>query len=171
MKYKTFLFLCFIPFWSWGQTFALNYQADEIRPSVRRIAHKMSKIGDIHNEAIGFSGSSSKQYELFVRLMEKATISELVLLVEHPHVAVRGYAFWGLAIKDYPDLERVLLAHAMDEEMVFEVNGCTGGEGPLIDFMINVVWPRRWDTNCKKLDKKVLKKVQAKRAASKSSED
>ncbi len=148
---------------SFGQGENFDYEPTKIRKDIRKIADKIGKFNKIYTEAIGFGGVRTKQYDRFEKLIKVSTIDELVELTNHPKPAVRGYAFWGLAKKYYTDLEVVFIAHANDEELVFQMQGCIGGYVPVIDFMRWVVSPQMIDIKCKKLDDSAFNKVKSKR--------
>ncbi|MEL7421370.1 MAG: hypothetical protein AAFN81_00180 [Bacteroidota bacterium] len=71
----------------------------------------------------------------------------------HRSPAVRGYAFWALAKRDYQKLDEIILEYANDQQPVFFLQGCIGGEYPLIDLMSMIVSPNRVDLTCRKLTK------------------
>lgn len=114
---------------------------------------------EIHTEAIGYSGKRTRQYDRFVKLVKKAEIEELVALMKHPKPAVRGYAFWALAKRHFEALEEIFVAHANDEELVFNMQGCMGGDAPAIEFTEWVVMPNMPDSNCMKSGNSAFERV------------
>lgn len=171
MKTKTLIIFLFLPILSFAQNLELNYQKRKIRKEIRKIVAKIAKGNEIHSECIGYSCKITSQYKHFERLIKKANLEELVELTKHPQPVVRGYAFWGLAKKHYEDLAEIFVAHANDEELVFQMDGCTGGDMPLIDFMTWVVTPRMIDVNCKKLNPVAFAKMNANRLKLQEKED
>ena len=157
------IIILLFPILNFGQDFKLDYKPKKIRKEIRKIAKKIGKGKEIHSKAIGFGGERTSQYDRFELLTKKATIEELVELMEHPKPAVRGYAFWGLAKKHYKDLEEIFVRHANDEELVLQQQGCMAGDVPVIDFMRWVVMPQMLDTECKKLDNSAFDRVSANR--------
>jgi hypothetical protein len=151
-----------------GQAMEFDYEPSKIRKEVRKIADKIGKLNEIHGAAISVGGERTEQYDRFEKIVKEATIEELLELMEHPKPAVRGYTFWGLAKRYYEGLEEVLIAHANDEEKVFQINGCIGGEIPVIDFMRWIVMPRMIDVKCKKLRKSALRRLDENREKLKS---
>lgn len=160
---KIIIIFLFIPTLNFGQEKGFDYEPTKIRKEIRKIAIKIGKFNEIHSEAIGVGGERTKQYDRFEKLVEKATIDELIELTEHPKPAVRGYAFWGLAKKYYDNLEEIFVSHANDEEEVFQMQGCFGGEIAVIEFMRMVVMPQMLDMDCKKLNDAAFSRVKAKR--------
>lgn len=171
MKTKTLIIFLLLPMLSFAQNLELNYQKRKIRKEIRKIVVKIAEGDELHSEFIGYSGKTTRQYKHFERLIKKASLEEMVELTEHPQPVVRGYAFWGLAKKHYEDLEKIFIAHANDEELVFQMDGCTGGDMPLIDFMTWVVTPRMIDVNCKKLHPAAFAKMNANRLKLQEKED
>lgn len=100
--------------------------------------------------SLGFDQDA--QYQRFLKLNESATDDELILLTDHAVPAVRGYAFWALAKRNYPDLRSIFVAHRDDKASVFQKNGCMVGNESVISFMKQVVTPYMYDLNCMKLD-------------------
>ena len=154
--------LLLLPITHFGQDFKLDYEPNKVRKEIRKIAKKIGKKNEIHAEAIGYGGRRTSQYDRFEKLVKKVTIEELVELMNHPKPAVRGYVFWALAKQHYEDLEEIFVAHANDEEFVYQIQGCIGGETPVIDFMRWVVMPQMLDLDCKKLDKEAMRKMEEK---------
>ena len=120
----------------------------------------IAEVNQIHGPYIGFGNSRPEQYVRFERMLELADCRELLACTSHDNATVRAYAFWGLARKQYPKLEEVLLAHATDEEYVSEIQGGILTQIPLIEFMQWVVDPNMLDgEESKKLDPSVHRKV------------
>lgn len=119
----------------------------------------MAKENEVHNAAVGVAGEKTLQYRRFEGLVKKATLNELLELAEHPNPAVRVYAFWGLAKREFEKLETVLMAHAADEQLVYHIQGCLGGDIKVIDFMLLVVATDMIDLECKKLDQAAFNRL------------
>lgn len=147
-----------------GQDFdSERYDGDQLSKRTQKLVKKIAKENAIYTKAIGFSGKRTTQYDRFEKLSETATTKELIVLMNHKNPAVRGYSFWALAKRYYEDLGSVFITHANDEELVFQMDGCIGGDIPVIDFMRWVAMPEMIDTDCKKLDKSDFEKVRKKR--------
>ncbi|MBT8221325.1 MAG: hypothetical protein KJP00_15975 [Bacteroidia bacterium] len=138
MKYS---FLLFALLWS----SILYSQIDEL----------VNTIAD--NGSLGFD--RDEQYRHFEKMNELASLDQLIKLVDHKSPAVRGYSFWALAKRHYPDLESIFIAHMDDNELVLQRNGCMKGQESVISFMRQVVTPHMYDTSCKKLSKAVRDRV------------
>ena len=133
---------------------------DALPIELQVLTDSIAEINQIHGPYVGFDDSHPEQYLRFERLVERADCQELLACTSHENATVRAYAFWGLARKQYPDLEKVLLDHAKDEEYVSEIQGGVLNQIPLIEFMQWVVDPDMLDGNeSKKLDPSVHRKV------------
>lgn len=100
------------------------------------------------------------QHANFQKLVTIASLEELIELTEHDSPAVRGYAFWGLAKKNYEELESIFINHLDDRAKVVSRNGCLVGDNTVIEFMRQVVTPYLYDQDCKKLSAEVRAMVQ-----------
>ncbi|SFR33300.1 hypothetical protein SAMN04490243_0649 [Robiginitalea myxolifaciens] len=162
-----------VPGQVWAQPAAPGFattgvgQADEAKSTqealpieLQVLTDSIAEVNQIHGPYIGFDNTQPEQYLRFVRLVERADCQELLACTSHDNATVRAYAFWGLARKQYPDLEKVLLDHAKDEEYVSEIQGGVLTQIPLIEFMQWVVDPDMLDGDeSKKLDPAVHRKV------------
>ena len=152
---KTGLLICLMaPLLALGQ----GKQAGTDNPLVR-LTDSLAHTNQIHGPYVGFSGQRTPQYKRFEKLMELADCRELLEFSKHPNAVVRGYAFWGLARKQYPKLDSVLIAHAHDEAPVLEIQGGVMNQIPLVSFMMWVVDPDMMDAESRKLDPSVFQKV------------
>lgn len=151
------------PFFLPAQSPKSTYAPQKISKSILQIAKDMAKENEVHNAAISVAGEKTLQYRRFEGLVKKATLNELLELVEHHNPAVRIYAFWALAKREFEKLEAVLMAHAADEQPVYYIEGCLGGDIKVIDFMLRVVTPEMIDWECKKLDQAALDRLQERR--------
>lgn len=116
-------------------------QSDQVTDIVSAIAKSGS---------LGFD--KDQQHARFIKLEKSADTDQLVLLTDHDSPAVRGYAFWALARRSYPDLRSIFIAHLDDKAKVFQKNGCMVGDESVISFMKQVVTPYMYDPDCMKLD-------------------
>jgi len=119
--------------------------SQDLRPEVSELVQKISNSG-----SLGFD--QDHQYQRFTHLNAIAGTEELVLLTNHESPAVRGYAFWSLAKRNYPELKSIFIAHLDDKAKVLQKNGCMVGDESVISFMKQVVTPYMYDPDCKKLD-------------------
>lgn len=154
-----FLSLLGFPLFLPAQSLKSTYDPQKISKLILQIAKDMAKENEVHNAAISVAGEKTLQYRRFEALVKKATLNELLELVEHPNPAVRVYAFWGLAKREFEKLEAVLMAHAADEQLVYHIQGCLGGDIKVIDFMLLVVTPEMIDWECKKLDQAAFNRL------------
>ena len=155
-----FLSLIVLPQLLPAQSPKSTYAPQKISKSILQIAKDMAKENEVHNAAISVAGEKTLQYRRFEGLVKKATLNELLELVEHPNPAVRVYAFWALAKREFEKLEAVLMAHAADDQLVYHIQGCLGGDIKVIDFMQKVVTPEMIDWECKKLNAAALDRLQ-----------
>ena len=166
-----FLSLLVLPLLLPAQSPKSTYAPQKISKSILQIAKDMAKENEVHNAAISVAGEKTLQYRRFEGLVKKATFNELLELVEHPNSAVRVYAFWAMAKRKFEKLEAVLMAHAADEQLVYYIEGCLGGDLKVIDFMIRVVTPEMIDWECKKLDTAALDRLQERQRLLKKSRE
>jgi hypothetical protein len=160
-----------LPIFLSGQSPKFTYDSQKISKTVRQIVKGIAKENEIHGTAVGYGGVKTPQYRRFEGLYTKASLEELIELMEHPNPTVRGYSFWGLAKRHNEKLEAIILAHASDEQFVYQIDGCIGGEIPVTEFMRWVVTPQMLDLDCKKLDKAALDKLQERRELLKKSRE
>ena len=160
-----------LPIFLSGQSPTSTYDPQKISKTVRKIVKDIAKENKIHGDAVGIMAAKTSQYRRFVGLHLKASLEELIELVEHSNPTVRGYAFWGLAKRHYEKLEAVIVSHAADEQLVYQIEGCKGSKILVIDFMCWVVTPEMIDWECKKLDKAALDRLQERRALLKKSRE
>lgn len=85
-------------FGAFGQNSTL-FESKKIRKDIIKNVKRMEK-GVIDADAVGFSGSKTKQYERFEYLLKNAKDEELVELTKYNNPVVRGYAFWGACKKE-----------------------------------------------------------------------
>lgn len=160
-----------LPIFLSAQSQTSAYDSQKIRKTVRKIVKDIAEKNEIHGDAVSIVAAKTPQYLRFVELYIKASSEELLELVEHPNPAVRGYAFWGLAKQQYEKLEAIIMSHAADEQLVYQIEGCKGSEIPVIDFMCWVVTPEMIDWDCKKLDIAALDRLQERRGLLKKSRE
>ncbi|AEE51973.1 hypothetical protein [Haliscomenobacter hydrossis] len=160
---QIFIPLFALPILLSGQSPTFTYDPQRISKTVRQIAKDIAKENEIHGDAVWVVAAKTPQYRRFEGLYTKASLEELIELVEHPNPAVRGYAFWGLAKRHYEKLEAIFISHAADEQLVYQIEGCKGAKIPVIDFMRWVVTPEMIDWDCKKLDAAALNRLEERR--------
>ncbi len=160
-----------LPIFLSGQSPTSAYDPQKISKTIRQIVKDIAKKNEIHGDAVWIVAAKTPQYRRFVELHIKASLEELIELVEHPNPAVRGYAFWGLAKRHYEKLEVIIMSHAADEQLVYQIEGCKGSKIPVIDFMCWVVTPEMIDWDCKKIDKAALDRLQERRELIKKSRE
>lgn len=161
IKNLTYIFIALssLPLFLSAQSPKSTYDPQKISKSILQIARDMAKENEVHNAAISVAGEKTLQYRRFEGLVKKATLNELLELIEHPNPTVRAYAFWALAKREFEKLETVLMVHAADEQLVYFIQGCLGGDIKVIDFMLRVVTPEMIDWECKKLDQAALNRI------------
>jgi hypothetical protein len=117
-----------------------------------------TKDGMIENAFIGIAGQPSEQFEVFKRLCNTATESELIELTKHTEPIIRGYSFWGLAKINSVKLESILREHVSDTANIITMSGCLVGTKKVNTFMLDVVTPKVLD-NCKKLSSRTRREI------------
>lgn len=134
------------------------FESKKIRKDIIKEVKRMEK-GVIDAEAVGFSGSKTKQYERFEYLLKNAKDEEFVELTKYNNPVVRGYAFGGLAKRKSPRIKEIILYHLRDTSKITYWSGCIPMELPLNEFMQNILTPTFIDINCIKLDSLELQEL------------
>jgi hypothetical protein len=129
------------------------------KDSIQVLVDTIASVNQIHGVYVGFSGEITAQYRHFETLTRLSDCGDLLNLCNDENPVVRGYAFWGLARKQYPNLDSVLLSHARDEAIIYEIQGGVISQLPLIDFMQWVVDPDILDVESKKLGHETMRRV------------
>ncbi|MFB9076829.1 hypothetical protein ACFFWB_05310 [Flavobacterium procerum] len=108
-------------------------------------------------EFVGQAPRRPQQYENFEELKKKTSFEELRMLTDHPNGVVRCYAFWALAHNENVDLFSIVKTHLIDDATIETLFGCTGSVEKVGDVFINIVTPKYFDLNIKKLNEKESK--------------
>lgn len=88
----------------------------------------------VESEQIGFSGSFSEVYQVYVQLREQASLEQLELLLQHESPNVRYYALLSLAEKDPKNKITYYQQLAGKYDTLNTLNGCVGHSGQLWEF-------------------------------------
>lgn len=121
-------------------------------PELKRIVGEIAKGEEATSHGIGEGGALSKQWARYEKLKQIARPGHLKALTNHPHPAVRCYAFQAMSVMHYAGVFDVLLDHVLDTAMVRTQFGCIGSETTVADYMIDVVTPGCVDHDCYKLN-------------------
>lgn len=97
-----------------------------IRHEINDLVRKIEKYNVLESEHVGEAGETTDQYRNFIKLREKATIDELLFLLNHKNSVVKGYASWALADREYPKLNEVIKPFIDSGELVKSQDGCIG---------------------------------------------
>ncbi len=101
------------------------------KPEIKKLVKQIMQVNELHHKHVGAGGITSQQYNTFLNLRNKASISELISLLNHRNAVVKGYASWALADKKYPALDKILIQFLDSKEMVKTFNGCILSEDEL----------------------------------------
>lgn len=93
--------------------------------TVEELVEKLSKEKNIKT-AYGFTGGRTEQFRTFKKLVEIATVEELVELSYHSNPVVACYAGWGLVDKNFDKLEIVFSQLLKRNEKIGIYDGCIG---------------------------------------------
>ena len=93
----------------------------------------------VDDRAVGYAGVRTAQYDRYVSL-SKWPIPELRRLTKHSNLAVRCYAGWALAEKEYPGLDTVLIEFLKEKEVVETFSGCIRSQDPLASELYHSYW-------------------------------
>jgi len=88
----------------------------------------------VESEQVGFSGTFSEVYQVYVQLREQASLEQLELLLQHESPNVRYYALLGLASKDPENKNTYYQQLAGKYDTLNTLNGCVGNSGQLWEF-------------------------------------
>jgi hypothetical protein len=110
-----YISLLFLPVLLFGQ---------DLRPETQKLVKKLIQINELHHKHVGAGRVTSEQYYTFISLRDKASISELISLLNHRNAVVKGYASWALADKKYPALDKILIQFLDSKETVKTFSGC-----------------------------------------------
>jgi hypothetical protein len=110
-----YISLLFLPILLFGQ---------DPKSETQKLVKKLMQVNELHHKHVGVGGMTSEQYYTFLSLRDKASISELISLLNHSNAVVKGYASWALADKKYPALDKVLIQFLDSKEMVKTFSGC-----------------------------------------------
>lgn len=110
----------------------------EIRPEIEALRATLAAADVIYGRTTG--AGETKAYKAFKKLVEKATIPELKILVKDKNTVVKGYAFWALVLRDR---KAALLIKRKFKFSLKKVNtrlyGCIGDRFKLKDF-VNIIY-------------------------------
>lgn len=104
--------------------FTFQVSGQEIRPEVKKLVHKIQKVNQLNSKRVGFTGAITEQYLDFEKLREKATIDELLKLLEYENSVVKAYSAWALVDKMYPNLASLFVEFLNSGETVRTQHGC-----------------------------------------------
>ena len=119
--------------------FTLQVSGQKIRPDIKKLAQKIEKYNELESEHVGYAGVTTDQYKNFEKLRDKATIDELLQLLEYKNSVVKGYTSWALADKMYPKLAEILAEFLRTGETATTQHGCIVSEGELASEFYNRV--------------------------------
>ena len=101
-----------------------------LRPKIERLTDKLRKEDEVHfGYAVGFSGrpeKSNKYFKLYLKLKDKATDDELVLLTKDASECIVAYSFDILWRRQYSNLKEIFIQHQNDTTFFWTAGGCTG---------------------------------------------
>ncbi len=93
----------------------------------------------VDSRGVGIAGERTAQYDRFISLTQWP-IPDLRRLTGHSNLAVRCYAGWALAEKEYPGLDTVLVEFLKEKEMVETFSGCIRSQDPLASELYHAYW-------------------------------
>jgi hypothetical protein len=120
--------------------FTFQVSGQKIRPEIKNLVQKIEKYNVLESEHVGIAGETTDQYRNFIKLRDKATIDELLQLLEYKNSVVKGYTSWTLADKMYPNLANMLAEFLRTGETATTQHGCIVSEGDLATEFYNRVF-------------------------------
>jgi len=88
----------------------------------------------VESEQVGFSGSFSEVYQVYVQLREQASLEQLELLLQHRSPNVRYYALLGLTSRDPEHKDSYYQQLGGKYATLNSLDGCVGTTGELWEF-------------------------------------
>ncbi|NNT72356.1 hypothetical protein HKT18_09035 [Flavobacterium sp. IMCC34852] len=104
--------------------YSFQVSAQKIRPEIKNLVQKIEKYNELQSEHVGIGGQTTDQYRNFEKLKNKATINELLELLNHKNSVVKGYTSWALADKKYPKLSNIFTEFLRTGETATTQDGC-----------------------------------------------
>lgn len=96
----------------------------KLSDSTRWVVQKMAKYNLITGSHISYGAIPSEQWKNFEYLKKQASSEELMLLMEYPNSAVKGYTFLCLLERKELDIYPILKKHYYDTNVVVMQEGC-----------------------------------------------
>ena len=129
--------------------FVLTLSAQEaksvLRPKIERLTNKLRKEDKVHfGYPVGFAGepeTKNKYYKLYLKLKDKATDEELVLLTKDTSECIIVYSFDILWWRQYSNLKDIFFQHQNDTTFFWTAGGCTGSLDRVNWFMLRRLNP------------------------------
>ncbi len=88
------------------------------------IVKELAKGKFVEDKYVAESGEISDQFCRFLKLLQVASDTELVILADNKNATVRCYAMWGLSRRQPPGWRAVLQQHENDRGKVRIFSGC-----------------------------------------------
>lgn len=112
------------------------HASPEIRTSIKKLSKQLTKENMILGRAVGFAGEERPPYKSFQKLVEQATLDELVFLCDNKNPIIRGYSFWGLIIKNRRKAMTIKHKFVDDDQWVnTNLSGCIPVPYKIMDFI------------------------------------
>lgn len=135
----------------------LSAQTTELRPSITNITNKLRKENEVHfGYPVGFAGrpeTNNKYYKLYLKLKNKATEDELILLTKDTSECIVVYSFDILWQRQNTSLKNIFLQHQSDTTFFWTAGGCTGVLDRINWFMLRRLKPNQNEGNKNALTK------------------
>lgn len=96
--------------------------------SIDSLVIQIAEVNVVYAKHVGRSGSDSKQYQRYQKLLSKASIPDLLALTNHKNKAVKCYAGWGLIDKGYSEVDIVFEKFLKKNKKVEIFKGCLKGK-------------------------------------------
>lgn len=120
--------------------FAFQVSGQKLRPAIKNLVQDIEKYNELESEHVGYAGVTTDQYRNFEKLRDKASIEELLQLLEYKNSVVKGYTSWALADKMYPRLADILDEFLKTGETATTQHGCIVSNGDLATEFYNRVY-------------------------------
>jgi hypothetical protein len=135
----------------------LSAQSSALRPSISNIVNKLRKEDEVHfGYPVGFGGTpetKNKYYKLYLKLKDKATDDELIILTKDTSECIIVYSFDILWQRQNSSLKNIFIQHHNDTTFFWTAAGCTGVLDRINWFMLRRLNPNQNNENKKYLTK------------------
>ncbi|SHL79532.1 hypothetical protein SAMN05444360_104212 [Chryseobacterium carnipullorum] len=128
MKITGLLF--FIPAFCFGQ----------LSPEINKLYDELSKSKRVESAAIGYGGSESEVYKLFVEIDKKASDKEVEYIAFNGNPVAKTYGSYSVFNRKLKILDQLFDSYLKNNEPISIIQGCVGSNSHLADELYKMVF-------------------------------